>query len=392
MDYRSVPDGDIPSFVRLLSYAFRLPEGPHEDPPDRPWDQVGERRALYDGEDLVAGCVRMDFEARLRGSRTPLGGVAGVASDPGRRRQGHTRRLLAALLAEYRDDGVPLAALHPFSRSFYGDLGWATCERLVRFELDPGALAPAGLPHDEFRRVTADDAAALGAVRDRAMAGRSLTSDRTPEWWRWFVFHRWGEDRYARACVRDGDVCGYVTYGVREAGGDRVLSVDELVGVDEDARRRLYWFLSNHDSQIDQVELPRPDARLQDRLETDDATAELRRGGMARATDVAGALTAVPYPDGVAGEVVLAVRDEVAPWNDGQIRLLVEDGAGTCEPAPDAEPDATVDVGTLSQLLVGYHDVAAVERLGGLSVADEAARSCLAAAFPETAVGPLDAF
>lgn len=396
MDYRAVPEDDESQFVRVLAYAFDLVDGPPVDA-ERPWDEVGKRRALYDGDEVIAGCLRFDFDARLRGTWRPLGGVAGVATEVGKRRRGHSRTLLCELLAEFRDDDVPLAALHPFSRSFYRDLGWGTCERLVRFELAPGSLRAAGIAHHDFRRVAPAESRRLQPVHETAMEGRTLTTRRADDWWRWFVFHRWGTDRHVRSCVRDGTVCGYVSYSVGEEDGQRMLVVDELVGVDDDATRRLYWFLANHESQIDLIRLPRPDGDLLERLPDDDATAELRRGSMVRVTDVETTLSAVPYPDDLEGSVTLAVSDHLASWNDDQFVLTVEDGAGRCTPADDADssdtaPEVTLDIGTLSQLVVGYHDVSTAERLGDLAVESDRARTFLSSAFPPETVGPLDVF
>ncbi len=397
MDYRPVPAADDPAFERLLAYAFALPDGPGDR--DRPWDDVGERRGGYRDGDLVAGCLRFDFDVSLRGDRTAMGGVAGVASDPGQRRRGHVRTLLADLLREFADDGVPLAALHPFSRPFYADLGWATCERRVRFDVDPADLgAAAGDVDDagatgEITPVDLDaDREALAAVRETALEGRELVARRTVDWWRRFVLDRWGEPRYARAHRRGGEVVGYLTYTVDEAGP--TLRVDELVGVDRAATRRLRRFLADHDSQVDRVVLPRTDVDLLDDLPTDDATATVERGGMVRLTDVERGLSGLPAGDR-GGSVVLAVTDGLLDRNDRRFRLNLDGDRIAVEPAPDAAPAATVDVGTLSQLVVGYHGPAAPRRHGGLDVADDAdgaIRARLAAAFPERPVGPLEVF
>jgi predicted acetyltransferase len=169
-------------------------------------------------------------------------------------------------------------------------------------------------------------------------------------------------------------------------------------------------------------------------------------GPMVRIVDLRRALEAIPYHGVERADLDLAVVDEHAPWNDGTFSLRVRDGRATvgsddqatigstdqeatgsddqaaigsedqeatgsdAEVTPesdpeaklaesdaevppesdqvsdrevDAGPEATVDVGTLSQLFVGHLPVKRARKLGGLRVETPAAAATLDALFPE---------
>ena len=53
-----------------------------------------------------------------------MGGIAGVATWPENRRQGHVSTLLKHALQEMKSKGQTLSFLHPFSIPFYRKFGW----------------------------------------------------------------------------------------------------------------------------------------------------------------------------------------------------------------------------------------------------------------------------
>jgi predicted acetyltransferase len=110
---------------------------------------------------------------------------------------------------------------------------------------------------------------------------------------------------------------------------------------------------------------------------------------MVRLVDVAAALEALEPDPAVEAAFSLSVSDPLVDWNDRPYRVAVADGAVSVEPWGDGESDGTrsdaadaaVDVGTLSQLYVGYKSVDEAVRAGGLAV-DSATAVDLRALFP----------
>ncbi|WP_313691219.1 GNAT family N-acetyltransferase [Halorarum halobium] len=401
MDYATVPDDHEETYGRVLSYAFSPERGPDPDVegPDRP--ESFHRRGVYDvpdgsspaeheATDLAAVCGYYDFSGRIRGAFRRVGGVSAVASPPERRRGGTVREMLGELHAEFRSEGIDFAALWPFKYSFYRRLGYARVNDYARLTLPPDELDGAvPRPAGAFVRLAPDDWERLDAVH-AAAATEPLGLDRTEGWWRRRVFRSWRTDPFVYGWERNGELRGYVVYTVEEGDDDgKTFLAQELVGVDERARRHLLRFARNHDSQVERIRFTaRADTRLFDRLEDPGSVeTEIKPGPMFRLVDVAAGLSAVSYPAHVAGEAVLDVTDDHCDWNDDTFRLSLADGSATCERvAGGADADVSLGVGALSRLAVGSHSLDRLVELDSIAVepGGEDARVTLEAAFPGT--------
>jgi len=384
-EYRPVPDDREDDRARITSYAFDAPSGQYDPDAetderlDRMWS-FGEDYALFDGDELLVTCTHIEFTTRLRDAWLPMAGVSAVASSPENRRQGLVGDLLEASLADYRDRGWPLSALRPFDESFYARYGWATGYHRHVARVEPSALAPAAdAASGRFRRVGPDDYERLVPAYEAWLDGVNLATQRSGDWWRDRVFQSHDSELYGYAWERDGEVRGYVVYDVTD---DYELRTHEFAYADHGAYLNLLRFCRDHDSQIAEVVLSGPGHdRLVDELDDRDAyEVEVAAGQMVRIVDVPVALEAVSYPVEHA-DLTLAVADDHADWNDDRFAVRVRDGEATVE-RTDADPDASIDVGTLSQLLVGHREVERARVAGDVTVHDPTAVETLAALFP----------
>lgn len=408
--YGPVRDGDTGAFWALVNYAFSPEEGP-VDPDEVEGEvpnDVGDPRGWYEGDDLLAGCRHYDLPVDLRGGVVPAGGIGILASDPSRRREGNVRDLLTASLAEYRDEGRRLALLWPFDYQYYRALGWAMVSKLTSWELAPedldGLAADGSMTADPqaetgFERLRADDWRRLVPVRRTDRADLDLTVRRSESWWRGFVFDRWDRTPYVYAWVVDGEVRAYFVYTITAEGDGRLLTVREHAAVDAAARRQVFRFCRDHDSQVDRVRFYTvtdavtgdgfdPHLYLEDPGAVD---ATVSAGGMGRLVDVAADLPAIAGED-VAATVRpfdIVVEDPIADWNDGRFRVTVTDGGEMAVQRADAggdggEPDhPTVRLGVdaLSQVVVGARSPDRLARAGTVT-GDETAITALGDCFP----------
>ncbi|MFB6352550.1 MAG: enhanced intracellular survival protein Eis [Halobacteriales archaeon] len=391
VEYRPVPESDVEAFRRVLDYAFRAEVGPD---PDREADEparIGDRRALYDGDDVVTTAVHLPLSVSVRDRWLDVAGLSAVATRPEDRHRGLVGRLLAESLAEYRERGQSFCLLWPFKHPFYRRFGWGRLGTHGRFELEPAALSALAdhpLAGGRFEPLAVDDSAALQALDERFAAAYDLAMRRTDAWYRHRFFEGQRTDPYVYGWYRDGELRGYLRYDVDEADEERRLRVWEFGAPDPDAAVNLLRFLHRHEAQVDAVRLHAPaDDRLFD-LVDDPGEVELavRPGPMGRLVDVAAGLESLPAPPGVEARVTLAVEDGLAGWNDGSFTLTAEDGDLAVEPAAEgADRDATLPVETLSRLALGATTVERAAVAGGLN-ADDAARADLAAVFPPRAL------
>lgn len=394
-EFRRVSSEQRITFQHVLDYAFSPDSGPEEyDDPDSVPEGEGTRFAVVEGGDIRSVCVHHDFTASLRGDWIPVAGLAAVATMPEYRRQGYVRRMIGGSLREWRGE-YPLSALWPFEYGYYEQFGWTMGCKLAKYTCEPSALASGRDAPGTAHRMDPDGWERLQSVDVTAARAYDLTVRRDEGWWRNRIFQRRGrKERYVYGLERDGSVRGYVAYTADSDDGTSRLDVLYSGFTDYDAYRGLLGFLSNHDSQTDEIRLYRgtetPLFELVDEPKAVDC--EIHPGMMVRVVDVVDALETVPYPDERAGTVTIAVSDGTAPWNDGQFELTVSDGTGECRPVEDGEPDAHIDIGTLSQLFVGYHGVPAARELAGLRVETEDVATLLAEWFPSRPVTPMDNF
>lgn len=389
-EYRPVPEDRGDDFGAIAMYAFDAQSGPFDPDADvderreRMW-AFGEERGMFDGDDLLAVCKHVEFTARVRGTWLPLAGLAAVASPPEQRRKGLVGEMLGESLAEYRERGWPISALYPFEEPFYARYGWATGCRYQTATVEPSALA---VTQDEaageFRRVRPAEYERLVPAYETWLDGVSLATRRTADWWRDRVFQSHGDELYAASWERDGEPRGYLVYDVQDGDDGPRLRTHEVACADHEAFVNLLRYCHNHDSQVGEVRLygralDRVLDVVRDRAACDVAVAS---GAMVRIVDVPAALEAIRYPGVDEADLVVAVTDDHAPWNDRRFAVSVEDAEATVD-ATHAEPDATVDVGTLSQLYVGHLPVRRAREVGALAVRDETAAATLAALFPE---------
>ncbi|EMA19239.1 GNAT family N-acetyltransferase [Haloarcula argentinensis] len=387
-EFRPVPVADREACQRILQYAFAPSRGPVIPDSDDDWPpSLFDQRGLYDGDTLRAVCKLYFLDTTVRGAATTVGGLGAVATPPEHRGQGFAADLCRHALSEYRESGVGLVTLWPFSTPFYHRLGWGTANTYRHFDLPPSAF-----PNDDTAgqlvRLDADDWERLRQVESAAAAGTALSLHRSEAWWRERTLADWdgGGVPYCYGYERDGDLRGYLVYTVAD-DTDHTLSVSNFAAVDEEARRALFAFLGHHGAQIERVtlQLP-PDTDLLHRVDDPGAVdCTVETGPMVRLTDV----SHLERLDWTGGDLncTLSVSDPLLDRNDGLFRLAVSDGTATVDPRPpaDSTADATVDIATLSQLAVGMHGVAAAERLAGLEIHDEAAREPLADVFqPES--------
>jgi predicted acetyltransferase len=401
-EFREVPPERYVDFQAFVDYAFHPSEGPqsYESRAELPVRQ-GTRLGLFEEREqsteppLRCICTHYDFTARVREQWLPLAGLASVATMPEDRRQGYVGRLVDSILARWRADDYPFAALWPFEWGYYEQFGWATGSAYTEYTLPPDTLGFARERAGDVRleRLTDGDWEHLQAAHEAHGADIGLTLRRDDEWWRTRVFRGLETDPYVYGCVRDGEYVGYLTYTVEDDDA-RELRVQDMAFVDEAVYHAILAFLADHDSQVETVTLYREGttSTLLDRVaDPGTVTCEVDRGAMIRTVDVEHALSTLEYPDDVETTVTLAVTDERAAWNDGVFELVVADGAGACHRVAatpdevDGAPDAQVDVGTLSQLAIGYHSVDEARRLAGLTV-DGVAAETLSACFPPRTV------
>ncbi|GAB3948560.1 GNAT family N-acetyltransferase [Micromonospora vulcania] len=382
---RVTADERLTSSFPLAAYAFEaspLAAARIDEFRDYLPYQQGNRSLVVEenGTALAAGSA-IPMRQNLRGTVLPMAGVAGVASHPLARRQGHVRTVLNQLLDEMRDEGHRLSALYPFRPSFYARFGYVGLPkpRTVTFApADLGPLLRAELPGElSWERI------GTGYDTWRAFTERCLQQRHGfsifPDYRAVGIRDR---DEYWLLTARvDGEVTGMVTYRIDNHGG--TLIGNELLVADPLARALLLQFFARHVDQVERVTVQVAADELPELWLTDlDVLVEARAGRPDSSAPMARLLSLDALNGLSSGPGRVRVELTGDRWLAGS--HLLDGTTGALELVADATgrvPTATLTAAGLSALAYGVLDPAELP-LRGLGEVPADAATELRSIFP----------
>lgn len=339
-----------------------------------------------DGESgrVVASAAIYSRELAVPGGVLPVAAVTMVGVAATHRRQGLLSAMMRRQLADIRERGTePIAALYASETQIYGRFGYGlasysgqvqgpTTAMALRADIDVGDGAVQRVTEEEFRT-------AAIPFYQRIAPQRPGFLNRSAPWWDNRLHdsehHRKGKSTRRYVVHRDaaGKVTGYATYRIESkwgtTGPDGTLHVLELLAETVAARAKLWQHLLSIDL-IRTLSAPTcsTDDPLPHLLREPRAAQQRRSDGLfIRIVDLPAALSGRRYPAPI--DLVLKIRDELCPWNDGHWRLTAGpsyarctrvSGDGTAELAADLEMDAE----TLGAIYLGGNSIGSMALTG----------------------------
>jgi predicted acetyltransferase len=345
--------------------------------------------------DVRVACVRERGRGRVAGGLVvvPMGhflcgrpvrtaAISAVAIAPEHRSQGVATQMMTECLREERARGVPLSTLYPASWSLYRRVGYevAGSHRLSTIPLDrlPGPSA-----HDDARF----EISPFDEDRDRPEVetlyatwarGQQGALDRGPWMWR-RILRAMKPGKYDRPFAyvfrRDARLVAYVVFvqDTVPAMGYELLVLD-FVGADRDAILAVWRLLGAHRSMSPHLKMhvSSADPRILMLKEPPRNSITHSLDWVARVLDVELALSARAYPNALACELRLDVRDAVLPENAGEFVVRVEGGRGAARRSTSTgAPCLKLDVRALGALYTGRMSARALRDLGLLDGDEE---------------------
>ncbi|MFE7132604.1 enhanced intracellular survival protein Eis [Streptomyces sp. NPDC057638] len=304
------------------------------------------------GPDGLAAVVRWESaEIGLFGRPTPIAVRGLITTHPSVRHQSVLAPYGERVLGLLRDQGHVLAGWKTAVPRWWRGFGFGPCAAVHRFTGAPGQLSPV----HELGTGEADPApgpAELTALHREYAARRFGMLTRDEDHWEVLRCPASGDLRRDTVLWRatDGAPEGYVRYRhTRATGrtGGPELVVDELVALTPGAYLGLLGFLADHSTVTSFRWDAPPDTPL---------TSVVREPGELRPSVVGGervlrvvdfATLALPAtcPDPRAAEgLLLAVPDDVAPWNRGPWRVELDGGLFRFRPVRAARVDAIAQI------------------------------------------------
>ena len=368
MSVRPLAEADLPQLfaLRQISYLDR------RDYTDAAIYEAAKARLPYLSghfleDKLTSAAVVYPFEMFLAGRRTKVGGLAGVLSAPETRRRGYVRELLRAALESLRRKGTGWLLEYPFDPRFYARLGFATVPS--GFEVTVPAERLFSGPAPDAERFTGSPVAVLEPIYNAWAENYSLTLRR---------------DNTARATwsrILEDTFCyvmedAYAVLGLTEDAAGQTLTVHDYAFSSPAGRAALFRFISSFYGQANLISLHLPqDEPLG--WELQNFHTNKLPILQARITDLQAALGPLSSP--LEQTLTLTVRDPLCSPNHGTFAVTLTPGGSTVSvvKTPNA-PTLALDIGTLTQLVVGALQPETALRLG-LAEGDLQAAQALAA-------------
>ena len=360
LEFRSPTEEDLRATLAAAETAFG--EQLRDDDLERERESILLDRFVgaYDAGRPVGVAGSYEFELTIPGGSVPAAGVTWVGVMPSHRRRGVLTEFMRRQLEDVHARGEPVAILWASEAPIYGRFGY-------------GIAAPStGLDADRDRLQFRDDSGARGTVRlvhrdeardlvkpiyERVRRERAGMLSRSDHWW---DAHRLEDPEHRRdgagpklyaLLELDGVPEGYAIYRVapKWEGGFPAgeVRISESFATSTDAVRELWRFLAGIDlvTRVKQQVFDPASPLFLMVVDPRRLRLRLHDGMWLRLVDVDAALRARSYAED--GSVVLEVRDEVCPWNDGRYRAGQEPGR------TDDEPDARLAVADLASAYLG---------------------------------------
>ena len=352
IDLRFIGEIERTAFLRTMALGFGRAMSDEEMPIAARPLRAARSLAAFDGDEIVGTAVVYPMEMNIpEGRSAPTAVVANVTVLPTHRRRGILTRMMDTHLREAHSSGDVFAMLGASESIIYGRFGYGIASLIEAWSIDRRHTQLAYAPESpgRLRFIDKDDAMELlPSVAIRVCTDRPafvpLHSDHWSEILADFEHERRDGSAFNFVVYEEGgQIDGYVIYRLR---GDTVGVVDLMAGSDG-AHAALWRFCFGIDlrTTIECDDRPVDDPLPWMLADPRRLQRTLRDGMWLRLLDVQRALEARTYAR--EGRIVLEVRDEFCPWNEGRYELEGGAEGANCKPST-AEPDIILSAADLA--------------------------------------------
>ncbi len=302
-------------------------------------------------DDCLAGALELvPYQLSLRGHVLPVSYIVGVSTAPEMRGRGIAKTLMHTALEKQAQRKEALSLLQPFSYAFYCKMGYALCYEETHCSVTFNQF-PKVQSNLSMYPATLEDYEALNTVYNAFCHGKNGYVCRSREDWNFIFKLLQAEAGYVYACKDNtGSLCGYISF-IKDANRFRVL---EMAYTTKESQEALLSFTAAHFSTYSQIDFTLPAASTMPVLFPEPPVCRRQPFVMARIVDVCAVLSA-----GLE-DIRLSVADDFYSENTGVYYEL----DGQILRADNLLADAKTDIGSLTQLIMGYMSAKELCELG----------------------------
>lgn len=332
-------------------------------------------RVIRRAGEIAGGLAILQMGQWYGAQSIPMAGIASVAVLPEHRGTGIAVELLTHTLKELYAKGIPLSTLYAATQRPYRKVGYEQAGICCHFELPSESirLDVGKMSGQDIRRLPIQPISlhsdVFSDVYQQWAVKNNGNLDRNQSMWRLLVESPNDEAIYAYLIGSELQPEGYVIFKQRSEDGN--IEIRDWVVLTPGALRRLWTFLADHRSQVNQVLWcsSAHDPLLLLLAEQSDRIKHLARW-MLRIVDVPKALEMRGYPVGIEAELHLDVRDNLLFENNGRFILTVSGRRGKVTQGGTGE--LQLDVRGLAPLYTGLFTPYQLKFTGQLEATDAA--------------------
>ena len=346
----------------LNNYAFR------PTPPLPNFDDFAERirgrkgvdyYGIFENGQPQAIGASIHLIQNIRGKIIPMGGVANVATHPAARRKGFVRALMHQIYKKFNEDKTGVSCLYPFKEAFYERLGYATLPQAKIIKFDPKVLLPT-------LKMKLDGEVELVNFEKNRHEYREFLEKIQKETHGMALFgfpqtNAARESTYWLAVARQkNQVIGMMRYSLKGQIMDQLLSADDFLYLNEQAKFLLLNWIARHIDQATKVELTLNPNIYGEMLFTDirPQFEGFYVAPMARVTSIE-SLNGLPCGE---GRIDLQIIDPNCNWNMGNWNFSSIDG--NLRIIKSGKPGSKLTIQGLAGLIYGVYRPAEIAARG----------------------------
>ena len=362
---REIRMDEMAQSIDLLNYVFQMSMSIKKDrrfvsEKSRQFN-VGHALGWFDNNHLVSQILSLPFQVNVYGVPYEMGGITAIGTYPEYSKQGLMDKLIKETLIVMRKEKRYISYLFPFSIPYYRKKGWEIMSDIVEFQVKDTQF-----PHymelpGQIRRVNTRAQDVVDIYEQYASRTHGAMIRNTIAWNEKFHEDFWEEkfvdtDVQLQAAVYYNDADepqGYIYYRIMEEN----FYIDEIVYLQEEARKGLWNFVSAHKSMVynayGKTAGNEPVAFL---LEDSEIIQKVSPYFMARIVDVEKFLETYPF-DEPNFHIRFTVADRLVEWNNGTYDIVSADWKVKISKVEQNDcEDFTVKmtIQTLTTMLLGY--------------------------------------
>ena len=362
---REIRMDEMGKSIDLLNYVFQMSMSIKKDrrfvsEKSRQFN-VGHAVGWFDGDHLVSQILSLPFQVNIYGVDYEMGGITAIGTYPEYSKQGLMDKLIKETLTVMRSEQRHISYLFPFSIPYYRKKGWEIMSDIVEFQVKDTQFPHYKELPGQIRRVDTRAVDVVSIYEQYASRTHGAMIRNTIAWNEKFHEDFWEEkfvdtDVQLQAAVyynEDNEPQGYMYYRIMEEN----FYIDEIVYLQEEARKGLWNFVSAHKSMVynayGKTAGNEPVAFL---LEDSEIIQKVSPYFMARIVDVEKFLETYPF-DEPKFHIRFTVTDRLVEWNNGTYDIKSEDWkVKITKLEQNDREDMTVQMSiqTLTTMLLGY--------------------------------------